>query len=123
MKLSIIIPMFNVEKYINQCLNSLIHQDISSSNYEIVIINDGSTDSSYLKASVFQEKYPHVKIYTQQNSGVSSARNKGIEISSGEYFFFIDADDYIALNSLKGIVNLANDKQLDMQEFKAFRTR
>lgn len=103
---SIIIPMYNVEQYISECLESVINQDYK--NMEIIIVNDGSTDNSLFIA----EKYEldcRVKIYTKTNGGLSSARNYGIKRAKGKFIVFIDSDDYIASNFisdlLKGFVN------------------
>lgn len=95
MDLSIIITVYNKEKYIEDCLKSIINQDIE--NYEIIIVNDGSTDNSDRIIKDTIKKYESSKIityYKQENKGVSIARNKGLELSTGKYITYIDSDDY-----------------------------
>lgn len=100
MKLSIILPVYNVEEYLEECLDSLINQNYQ--NYEIIAVNDGSKDNSLKILKNYQKKYPHlVKVYDKENGGVSTARNYGIENAKGEYLFFVDSDDCILPNSLK----------------------
>ena len=100
MKLSIILPVYNVEEYLEECLDSLINQNYS--NYEIIAVNDGSKDNSLKILKKYQKKHPKlIKVYDKENGGLSSARNYGIEKSNGEYLFFVDSDDYILPNSLE----------------------
>ena len=94
-KVSIIIPAYNVEQYIEECLMSLIKQTLKE--IEIIIIDDGSTDYTHTIACAFKED-KRVKIIKQENSGVSHARNKGIEIAQGEYISFVDSDDWVDIN-------------------------
>ena len=120
MKLSIIIPLYNKEKYIHRCLDSLIHQDISLNEYEIIIVDDGSTDSSYSIAKNYVEKHVHVHLFRQKNGGAGAARNKGLEKASGDYVYFLDADDYIAGNVLNCLVTLAEDNKLEILGFNTY---
>ena len=92
--ISIIIPVYNVEKYITDCLNSVVNQ--SYTNIEVIIVNDGSTDGSSTICELFSDKYENVKVFNQKNKGLSAARNIGIEHSNGEYITFLDSDDYIS---------------------------
>lgn len=93
-KVSIIVPAYNVDKYIEKCLNSLVNQTIS--NIEIIVINDGSKDGTKKIIDKFAKKYPKlIKPIHKENEGVSVARNLGIEMASGEYIGFVDSDDYI----------------------------
>lgn len=93
MKISIIVPVYNVEKYISKCLNSIKNLDI---DYEVIIVNDGSTDNSLEIVNEFASKYDgEIKIITKENVGLSSARNIGILNATGSYLFFLDSDDYI----------------------------
>lgn len=89
MDLSIIIPVYNVETYIGTCLQSLILQGFEKEEYEILCINDGSIDKSADKIKEFQSKYPEIRLIEQNNSGVSSARNKGIGEAKGKWLFFV----------------------------------
>lgn len=121
MRLSIVIPMFNAEKYVSRCLDSLINQDISKNIYEIIIINDGSTDNSLNICKEYQRNESNIKIISTKNLGQSSARNIGIEASQGEYIFFADSDDYIAINSLGTLIKHSSKHNLDIFCFKIIR--
>ena len=108
MKLSIIIPMFNVEKYIERCLRSCANQDCSIDDYEIIVVNDGSKDNSYAIAKKVSEEYSNIKIITQDNKGLSAARNIGFIESNGEYVWFVDSDDWIAPNCMSYLMESCN---------------
>lgn len=103
MKLSIIIPVYNVEKYIEKCILSLQHQDIPVSDYELIIINDGSPDNSREVIIRLAAQYNNIVFIEQENKGVSLARNAGIDRAGGEYLLFIDPDDYVEANSFSRI--------------------
>jgi len=107
-KVSVIVPVYNAEEYIGATLDSIINQDFNS--YEVIVIDDGSTDSS---PEIINEKLVKsivdYKIIRQENSGVSSARNRGIEEAIGEYLVFIDADDYVTGNHLSELYNGETD--------------
>lgn len=102
MILSIIIPIYNGEKYLSQCLDSII--DSGLNNIEIIAINDGSSDSSLEILTKYSSSYPFIRIINQKNSGVSAARNIGISHAKGKYITFIDADDYVISNVFYDIV-------------------
>lgn len=89
---SIIIPVYNVEKYLNQCIDSVLFQDFK--NYEIILVNDGSSDSSPLICKYYANKYDHIKVIHKENGGLSDARNTGTKVANGEYILFLDSDDY-----------------------------
>lgn len=92
MKLTIIIPVYNVEKYLAKCLDSVIEPELK--DYEIVLVNDGSTDRSPEIAEQYQKKYPElIKVISQENGGLGAARNTGIEAAAGEYLVCVDSDD------------------------------
>lgn len=97
--ISIIIPVYNVEEYIEDTLNSILNQ--SFENYEVIIINDGSTDKTLDKINSIKDKFKNIKIINQDNSGPSTSRNKGIELANGEYIIFVDGDDILPKDSLK----------------------
>lgn len=120
MKLSIILPVYNVEKYIERCILSLKEQDLPQNDYEIIIVNDGSEDHSIDIAEKLKVEFENFSIINKPNGGQSSARNKGIENAKGEYIWFIDSDDYIERNVLKSLIdNLETDK-LDLLLFNIF---
>ena len=95
-KISIIIPVYNAENYLEECLLSISQQTFG--DFEILAINDGSTDLSLEILKKYQEKEPRLKVFSQVNKGVSAARNRGIEEASGEYITFLDSDDYLELD-------------------------
>lgn len=108
---SLIVPVYNVEKYIEQCLDSMLDQDISKDEYEIVCVDDGSTDRSGQILDRYSGNEKNIKVIHQANGGLSAARNTGIRNATGVYFWFIDSDDYIkkcVLGKIKKIL-LQND--------------
>lgn len=110
-KVSVIIPIYNMEKYIEQCISSIINQTLKE--IEIICVDDGSTDSSLEILKKFAIRDKRIIIYQQKNSGVAVARNKGIELARGEYLSILDADDFfdkdMLLNSYNSIKNLESD--------------
>lgn len=102
-KLSIIIPMYNAEKYIGNCLESILNQNLDPAQYEIIIINDGSTDKSIQIVNEYAISNDNIIILSQSNSGQSSARNNGISKATGDFLFFIDADDFLIPDSLSDV--------------------
>lgn len=94
-KLSIMLPVYNMELYIDKCLNSLVKQNWDN-DVEVIIIDDGSTDASSNICSKYVSKYAYMKLYHKVNGGVASARNMALKYASGEYFYWVDPDDYIA---------------------------
>lgn len=114
MKLSIIIPVYNVEKYLLRCLNSCANQDIASADYEIIIVNDGSPDESKVIAEEFVAKHPNARLINQENGGLSVARNNGLKEACGKYVWFVDSDDWIESNCLNEIVEKMDSGNLDM---------
>lgn len=106
MFLSFIVPVYNASKYLQECLTSLVNQDFERTDYEIVCVNDGSTDDSPLILQNFVSKYANIRIINKSNKGVSAARNDGIEAAQGDYIWFVDSDDFISENSLSQICQL-----------------
>lgn len=108
-KLDVIVPIYNVESYLEKCLDSLLNQNYK--NFFVRLINDGSTDQSKKIAEKYENLYPHVfKLYTKLNGGLSDARNYGIEHSDSEYIAFIDSDDYIDPSMFNEMMALVDDK-------------
>ncbi len=108
MKLSLNIHVFNVEKYIERCLSSIYLQNIKISDFEVIVINDGTEDGSMLIVDKFKKKYSNLTVLNQPNQGLSSARNVGLAIAKGEFIWFVDSDDTILSNCLKEIILLIN---------------
>ena len=106
-KISVIVPIYNVEKYIKRCLDSILMQKYQ--NLELILINDGSTDNVEEIIKTYIEKYPNIiKYIKKENTGLSDTRNTGMEIATGDYIMFVDSDDYISqnlLNNLKPYMN------------------
>jgi glycosyltransferase involved in cell wall biosynthesis len=122
-KISLIIPVYNVEQYLEKCLTSCIKQDIPLEEYEIIIINDGAKDNSLSIAERFEKEYKNITVYSQENQGLSAARNKGLSLAKGEYVWFIDSDDWIQNHCLSKILTHIENKDIDviaMGYIKAF---
>lgn len=100
MKFTIIVPAYNSEAYLGRCLESCLDQDLPEEDYEIVVVNDGSTDDTLSIAEHFMTGHPAVKIISQENGGLSRARNAGLALAAGEYVWFVDSDDTIASHCL-----------------------
>ena len=111
-KVSIIIPVYNAGVYLERSLKSVCEQ--SFSNLEIILVEDGSTDDSAKRCDEWAVKDARIRVHHQQNSGVSAARNKGLELASGEYVMFVDADDWIALDMVQTLYDLLREHQADV---------
>ena len=124
-KVSVIVPVYNIEQYIARCLESLINQTYSE--IEIIVVNDGSTDSSTRIVNVFEKRDPRIIHVYQNNSGLSSARNNGLSVASGIYVLFVDGDDYISANCIEALLNeMQKDDEVDVVCFpyiKLFKTK
>ena len=114
--LSIIIPMYNVEDYLEQCVQSIINQKI---DFEIIMVDDGSRDRSLTVAQEIAGIHSKITIVSQENKGLGGARNTGIRNAKGEYILFLDADDKIAENALPKLLNLAVSTDAEILEFAA----
>lgn len=110
MKLSIIIPIYNSELYLSECLDSILNQ--SYSNYEVIMVNDGSTDNSKSICESYVNKDKRFILINKENSGVSSSRNVGIDKSTGDYLLFMDSDDYYTENTFENIINHLDDNDM-----------
>ncbi len=116
-KLSIIIPVYNVEKYISECLDSILSQIVS--NVEIICIEDGSTDNSIKILNEYKDRYPSIHIVKHEsNRGLSAARNTGLQYAKGEYVWFVDSDDYIKSDAIKNVLSCLEEKY-DLIKFNA----
>ncbi len=112
-KLSIVVPVYNVEKYIDECLKSLVNQTVN--DYEIIVVNDGSTDNSLSICENYKDD-KKIKIFTKENGGLSSARNYGIDKAKGEYIAFVDSDDWVVPNYVETII-MKLEEQYDVISF------
>lgn len=121
-KLSLIVPIYNVENYLRKCVDSLLHQDYE--DYEIILVDDGSTDGSGLLADQLASRLsplassPTIQVIHQENRGLSGARNTGIEAAQGEYICFVDSDDYWEPNVLGELMEQIERDNLDVLRFQ-----
>lgn len=106
--------MYNVEMYIERCLISCLHQNLSTNEYEIIIVNDGSPDNSLAIAEKIAEENKHIHIISQENAGLSEARNTGVNYAKGKYIWFVDSDDTIKENCLYELYEQCELQQLDL---------
>lgn len=112
-KVSIIVPFYNVEEYLERCLFGLSRQTLG--NIEIILVNDGSKDNSHVIAEEYTGKYPDLfKLYKKDNGGLSDARNYGIERATGEYIGFIDSDDYPEVDMFEKLYQKAKENDSDI---------
>lgn len=118
-RLSVIIPIYNVEPFIEKCIRSIGEQDISDDEYEVICINDGSPDKSLDVLQRLQKEYSNIHIINQQNQGVSRARNNGMDIATGNYLLFIDPDDFVESGSFSRILEKA-EKNLAQVSFLGY---
>jgi len=110
MLLSVIIPVYNVEQYLKACLDAVVAQNYS--DFEVICINDGSTDGSSLILDEYAAKYSNISIIHQENKGLSAARNAGMRVAKGDYIFFLDSDDWIESDALKMLADKQNGEDL-----------
>lgn len=108
-KISVIVPVYNVEKYLNECLDSLVNQTFK--DIEVIIVNDGSTDISQSIIDTYTKQYKYIKCISKDNGGLSDARNAGIPYAEGEYLSFIDSDDYVEPDFLELMIKEAELKK------------
>lgn len=117
-KLSIIVPIYNVEAYLNKCVDSLLAQDLPSSDYEIILVDDGSPDACPQICDDYAAAYENIRVVHRENGGLSAARNSGIEVAKGMYVMFVDSDDYIEPNVLCGLIAQIERDNLDVLRYR-----
>lgn len=112
--ISVIVPIFNVEKYLNRCVDSLLNQDYD--NYEVILVNDCSTDESYRIAEKYEKENPEkcILLSHKVNGGLAAARNTGMEHASGDWVTFVDSDDWVSSDYLSGLHTVAKDNRADV---------
>jgi len=113
-KISLIIPMYNVEEYLEECLNSVVNQDFGVDNIEVILIDDESTDNTVDVAKKYVDKYGFNLIINSKNSGQAISRNKGIKAATGEYIAFLDSDDMLYENNMSSLYNEAIQTDADI---------
>lgn len=118
-KISVIIPVYNAENFLKRCINSVLDQ--SYQNLEIIIVNDGSTDSSLNILKEFSKKDNRIVLLNQDNKGVSSARNRGLKLATGDYITFLDSDDYIEINMYDEMMRYGKEYNADIVECSVVR--
>ena len=112
--LSIIIPLYNCEKYIKQCLDTIFRQEMNESDFEVIVIDDGSKDSGYSLASEYAKRQQNILVIKQENQGVACARNNALEKATGDYLTFVDADDMLVSGSLSTLIKIAVENKADI---------
>ena len=110
--ISIIVPVYNTEKHIERCLDSIMKQDYP--NFEVILVNDGSTDESGIIIQKYKEKYKNISYIKQENKGVGAARNAGIKVAKGDYISFVDSDDYIDYNMYEELFDVIKCHDVDI---------
>lgn len=115
--LTVVVPAYNVEGYLPKCIDSILAQDLSDRMYEIIIVDDGSTDGSGKIADDYSASHDNIEVIHQANAGLSAARNAGIFAAQGEYIQFVDSDDYLEKNVLAQLVNKMETEDLDVLRF------
>jgi glycosyltransferase involved in cell wall biosynthesis len=114
---SVVIPVYNVEAYLRECVDSVLGQTLG--DFEIILVDDGATDSSGRICDEYAAKHPKVRVIHQENGGLSAARNTGLDAAGGEYVYFLDSDDYIVPHALERLCDLARKEQVDVVFFDA----
>ena len=116
--ISVIVPVYNVENYLRECLDSIVAQTYR--NIEVILVDDGSKDSSGKICDEYADKDNRIKVIHKENGGVSAARNTGLDIAKGEWISYVDSDDYIESTMIETLICLAkkNDVELAMCSFK-----
>lgn len=107
-------PAYNAEDFISKCIDSIVSQSLDESTYEVLIINDGSTDATSEIVCKYIDRFKNIKLITQENKGLAETRNVGIKKSCGRYIWFIDSDDYIVRNCVNDLLNFSENNDLDM---------
>lgn len=117
MKLSIVVPVYNVAAYLQKCVSSLIAQNLPAADYEIILVDDGSTDGCDALCDTLAATYGNIRVIHQPNRGLSGARNTGLAASTGEYIQFVDSDDFLNPNVLGTLIGHMESQDLDILRF------
>ena len=116
-KLSIIVPIYNIELYLRKCVDSLLAQDLPSSEYEVILVDDGGKDACPQICDEYAAAHENIRVVHRKNGGLSAARNSGIEVALGEYVMFVDSDDYIEPNVLGSLLKRMEKEHLDLLRY------
>lgn len=114
MLLSIIVPVYNVEDYIEKCLSSIFISNLSFEKYEVIVVNDGTQDNSMKFVERFHDRFSNIKIINQKNKGLGEARNTGLQVANGEFVWFIDSDDWLPERAIERVLNIIWTKKFDI---------
>ena len=114
-KISIVVPIYNVEKYLERCIKSLINQTLKE--IEIILVNDGSTDSSPEICNKYAERDKRIIVVNKKNGGLSDARNEGLKYANSDYVWFVDSDDYVEIDSCESLYSIIEEKKPDIISF------
>ena len=114
MELTIIIPVYNVENHLSRCLDSIFVGNNIDGEFEVIAVDDGSTDNSYGILQEYAFRYKQLKIYHQENQGSSVARNKALDVATGKYIMFVDSDDFVEKDSINTILQEAIKTDIDI---------
>ena len=118
-KISVIVPIYNCEQFLEKCLNSILEQKFD--DYELILIDDGSSDKSAIIVDEYEKRYDNIRVLHKENGGVSAARNDGIHLATGKYITFIDGDDYVSNNYFSSIINFIKEyPNIDLYNFGFF---
>ncbi|MEO9890986.1 glycosyltransferase [Aurantibacter sp.] len=117
MKLSFVIPCYNMEKYLPECLDSLLDQNLNTDEFEVIVVNDESKDNTLNIANDYANKHPCIKVLDKKNGGVGAARNSGLDQAIGKYIFFLDPDDFLAQNVVGKLLAVIEANDLDILTF------
>jgi glycosyltransferase involved in cell wall biosynthesis len=110
LKISIVVPVYNVAPYLHHCLDSVMKQDLSGC--EVICVNDGSTDNSFSILEEYKKQYPQITLLSQENKGLSAARNAGIRVSTGDYILFLDSDDWLEKDAIRILRDHIGDEDM-----------
>ena len=118
MRISFVVPVYNVEKYLEKCVNSIFHQRLRLDEFEIILIDDGSQDTSGSICDKFAADNRNIAVIHQSNRGLSDARNSGMKVAKGRYIQFVDSDDFLEENVMPGLLKVMEEKELDILRFQ-----
>lgn len=117
MKLTFIVPLYNDEEFLSICLDSILKTDLDKSDYEVIVINDGSVDGGPAIAEDYAKRYDNFRVYHQENQGLSVARNHGLREAKGDYIWFVDSDDYVDATKISPILQMLDERRIQVCKF------